>query len=69
MTVAPWRELDRVEAMRTGLSMERIRRAGGRAPMPEQALRWTARNGHAALRRWELRMAAGWPRATGRSWS
>ena len=30
---------DMVEVMRTGLFMERIRRADGRAPSPEQALR------------------------------
>lgn len=40
---------DMVEAMRTGLFMERIRRADGRAPTPEQALRWATRNGYAAM--------------------
>lgn len=40
---------DMVEVMRTGLFMERIRRADGRRPTPEQALRWATRNGHRAL--------------------
>jgi 5-methylthioadenosine/S-adenosylhomocysteine deaminase len=40
---------DMVEAMRTGLFMERIRREDGRAPTPEQALRWATRNGYAAM--------------------
>src|SRR5258708_23849471 len=37
---------DMVEVMRTGLFMERIRRADGRQPRPEQALRWPTRNGY-----------------------
>lgn len=40
---------DMVEVMRTGLFMERIRRADGRAPTPEQAMRWATRNGYAAM--------------------
>jgi 5-methylthioadenosine/S-adenosylhomocysteine deaminase len=40
---------DMVEVMRTGLFMERIRREDGRNPTPEQALRWTTRNGYAAM--------------------
>ena len=40
---------DMVEAMRTGLFMERIRREDGRAPTPEEALRWATRNGYAAM--------------------
>ena len=40
---------DMVEAMRTGLFMERIRREDGRSPTPEQALRWATRNGYAAM--------------------
>lgn len=40
---------DMVEVMRTGLFMERIRRENGRAPTPEQALRWATRNGYRAL--------------------
>jgi 5-methylthioadenosine/S-adenosylhomocysteine deaminase len=40
---------DMVEVMRTGLFMERIRRADGRHPTPEQALRWATRNGYRAL--------------------
>jgi 5-methylthioadenosine/S-adenosylhomocysteine deaminase len=40
---------DMVEVMRTGLFMERIRRADGRQPTPEQALRWATRNGYRAL--------------------
>ena len=40
---------DMVEVMRTGLFMERIRRADGRSPTPEQALRWATRNGYAAM--------------------
>jgi len=40
---------DMVEAMRTGLFMERIRRADGRNPTPEEALRWATRNGYAAM--------------------
>jgi len=38
-----------VEVMRTGLFMERIRRADGRQPTPEQALRWATRNGYRAF--------------------
>src|SRR5439155_17019355 len=37
---------DMVEVMRTGLFMERVRRADGRQPAPEQALRWATRNGY-----------------------
>lgn len=40
---------DMVEVMRTGLFMERVRRADGRLPTPEQALRWATRNGYRAL--------------------
>jgi 5-methylthioadenosine/S-adenosylhomocysteine deaminase len=40
---------DMVEAMRTGLFMERIRREDGRNPAPEEALRWATRNGYAAM--------------------
>jgi len=40
---------DMVEVMRTGLFMERIRRADGRQPTPEQALRWASRNGYRAF--------------------
>jgi 5-methylthioadenosine/S-adenosylhomocysteine deaminase len=40
---------DMVEVMRTGLFMERVRRENGRAPTPEQALRWATRNGYRAL--------------------
>jgi 5-methylthioadenosine/S-adenosylhomocysteine deaminase len=40
---------DMVEVLRTGLFMERIRRADGRNPTPEQALRWATRNGYRAL--------------------
>ncbi len=40
---------DMVEVMRTGLFMERIRRADGRQPTPELALRWATRNGYRAF--------------------
>jgi 5-methylthioadenosine/S-adenosylhomocysteine deaminase len=40
---------DMVEVMRTGLFMERVRRADGRQPTPEQALRWATRNGYRAF--------------------
>src|SRR4029077_18436092 len=40
---------DMVEVLRPGLFMERIRRADGRNPTPEQALRWATRNGYRAL--------------------
>ena len=40
---------DMVEAMRTGLFMERVRRADGRDPQPEEVLRWATVNGYAAL--------------------
>ena len=40
---------DMVEVLRTGLFMERVRRADGRNPTPEQALRWATRNGYRAL--------------------
>ena len=40
---------DMVEAMRTGLFMERIRRRDGRNPTPEEALRWATRNGYRAM--------------------
>jgi 5-methylthioadenosine/S-adenosylhomocysteine deaminase len=39
---------DMVEVARTGLFMERVRRADGRNPTPEQALRWATRNGYRA---------------------
>jgi 5-methylthioadenosine/S-adenosylhomocysteine deaminase len=37
---------DMVEVMRTGLFMERVRRNDGRAPTPEEALRWATVNGY-----------------------
>ncbi len=40
---------DMVEAMRTGLFMERVRRGDGRHPTPDQALTWATRNGYRAL--------------------
>lgn len=40
---------DMVEAMRTGLFMERVRRQDGRSPSPEEALRWATRNGYKAM--------------------
>lgn len=40
---------DMVEVMRTGLLMERVRRADGRQPTPEQALTWATRNGYRAM--------------------
>jgi len=40
---------DMVEVVRTGLFMERIRRADGREPRPEEALRWAMRGGYAAM--------------------
>ncbi len=40
---------DMVEVMRTGMFMERVRRADGRQPTPEQALRWASRNGYRAF--------------------
>jgi 5-methylthioadenosine/S-adenosylhomocysteine deaminase len=40
---------DMVEAMRTGLFMERVRRTDGRSPAPEEALRWATRNGYLAM--------------------
>jgi 5-methylthioadenosine/S-adenosylhomocysteine deaminase len=40
---------DMVEVMRTGMFMERVRRADGRRPTPEEALRWATRNGYRAL--------------------
>jgi 5-methylthioadenosine/S-adenosylhomocysteine deaminase len=40
---------DMVEAMRTGLFMERVRRQDGRHPTPEEALRWATRNGYKAM--------------------
>ncbi len=40
---------DMVEVVRTGMFMERIRRADGRAPTPEQALRWGTLNGYKAM--------------------
>lgn len=40
---------DMVEAMRAGLFLERVRRNDGRQPTPEAALRWSTRNGYAAL--------------------
>jgi len=38
-----------VEVVRTGLFMERIRRADGREPRPEEALGWAMRGGYAAM--------------------
>lgn len=40
---------DMIEATRTGMFMERIRRQDGRRPSPEQALAWATRNGYQAL--------------------
>ena len=40
---------DMVEVVRTGMFMERVRRADGRAPTPEQALRWGTLNGYKAM--------------------
>ncbi len=40
---------DMVEVVRTGLFMERIRRADGREPRPEEALGWAMRGGYAAM--------------------
>jgi len=40
---------DMVEVTRTAMFMERVRRADGRRPTPEQALVWATRNGYRAL--------------------
>jgi len=40
---------DMVEATRTALFMERVRRRDGRAPTPEAALGWATRGGYRAL--------------------
>jgi 5-methylthioadenosine/S-adenosylhomocysteine deaminase len=40
---------DMVEVMRTGMFMERVRRADGRQPTPERALRWASRSGYRAF--------------------
>jgi 5-methylthioadenosine/S-adenosylhomocysteine deaminase len=40
---------DMVEVVRTAMFMERVRRADGRHPTPEAALRWATRNGYRAL--------------------
>ena len=40
---------DMVEVVRTALFMERVRRADGQRPTPEQALAWATRNGYRAL--------------------
>ncbi|HUG37686.1 MAG TPA: amidohydrolase family protein [Candidatus Limnocylindrales bacterium] len=40
---------DMVEATRTALFMERVRRQDGRRPSPEEALTWATRNGYRAL--------------------
>jgi 5-methylthioadenosine/S-adenosylhomocysteine deaminase len=40
---------DMVEAMRTALFMERVRRQDGRQPTPEQVLTWATRHGYRAL--------------------
>jgi cytosine/adenosine deaminase-related metal-dependent hydrolase len=40
---------DMVEAMRTGLFMERLRRTDGRDPTPETAHGWATRNGYRAM--------------------
>src|SRR6202008_3696644 len=37
---------DLVEGMRSGMFMERVRRNDGRAPTPEEALRWATVNGY-----------------------
>src|SRR5256885_12112748 len=38
-----------VEVVRTALFMERVRRADGQRPTPEEALAWATRNGYRAL--------------------
>src|SRR5436309_3878850 len=40
---------DMMEVVRTAMFMERVRRADGRQPTPEQALTWATRNGYRAL--------------------
>lgn len=40
---------DMVEAMRTGMFMERVRRQDGRQPTPYQAFNWATRNGYRSL--------------------
>jgi len=40
---------DMIEVVRTGMFMERIRREDGRAPTPEEALRWATVNGYRAM--------------------
>jgi 5-methylthioadenosine/S-adenosylhomocysteine deaminase len=40
---------DMVEVIRTALFMERVRRADGQRPTPEEALGWATRNGYRAL--------------------
>jgi len=40
---------DMVEATRTALFMERVRRQDGQRPTPEEALAWATRNGYRAL--------------------
>src|SRR6059036_1183557 len=40
---------DMVEVVRTAMFMERVRRADGRRPTPEQALAWATGNGYRAL--------------------
>ncbi len=40
---------DMVEVIRTGMFMERVRRADGRLPSPEEAFRWATFNGYRAL--------------------
>ncbi|WP_421995088.1 amidohydrolase family protein [Roseococcus sp.] len=40
---------DMVEATRTAMFMERVRRSDGREPTPEEALGWATRNGYRAM--------------------
>jgi cytosine/adenosine deaminase-related metal-dependent hydrolase len=40
---------DMIEVMRTALFMERVRRADGQQPTPEEILVWATRNGYRAL--------------------
>jgi 5-methylthioadenosine/S-adenosylhomocysteine deaminase len=40
---------DMVEVVRTAMFMERVRRADGQRPTPEQAMAWATRNGYRAL--------------------
>ena len=40
---------DMVEATRTAMFMERVRRTDGREPTPEEAFGWATRNGYRAM--------------------